>query len=298
MRYILGLILILLLISGCTPATPVTPTPTLAPTLTPTATLTPSPTPTATPIPPLTLAIEWPERVSAVEPAVVIAALIPPPGITTNALLDAAVFDPTGEVFAAFDLLPRPDHRYSASAPLQLPLDPLTGTWRIEINVTSTQEISGAHTLAFEPAPIAFYDLEMALPPGASIRVPEAFYESIVQGTPYAGGRVWHYEGGELSLWWAPGPAEPFQYQSAIVLLEATHPPGEPPTIRDFQETQWGERPALYFEENWPSFTGGPAEAWVIQGRDYWLYVLRIRSTEGDAIPTLLREVGATFTVD
>ena len=33
----------------------------------------------------------------------------------------------------------------------------------------------------------------------------------------------------------------------------------------------------------------------VVQGDDFWLYVLRIRTVGGDAIPTLMRDVGATF---
>ncbi|MBE9471183.1 MAG: hypothetical protein IMY75_03615, partial [Chloroflexi bacterium] len=40
-----------------------------------------------------------------------------------------------------------------------------------------------------------------------------------------------------------------------------------------------------------------PAEALVVQGPDYWLYVLRVRAvgSESDVIPPLLRQVWETF---
>jgi hypothetical protein len=33
----------------------------------------------------------------------------------------------------------------------------------------------------------------------------------------------------------------------------------------------------------------------VVQGPDYWLYVLRVRTLGGEAIPPLLRQVWETF---
>jgi hypothetical protein len=65
--------------------------------------------------------------------------------------------------------------------------------------------------------------------------------------------------------------------------------------VTSSEEIEWQGRTAFRFHETWPGPEGGPAEALVVQGPDYWLYVLRIRALGGDVIPDLTREVGETF---
>ena len=113
-----------------------------------------------------------------------------------------------------------------------------------------------------------------------------------------AGGRVWRYGGGEVSLWWAPGPVEPLLLNNAVVMLEATHDPSAVPQVLGVEETEWQGQTAFLFQEDWPGANGGPAEALVIQGPDHHLYVLRVRATGGEVIPSLLRQVWETFALD
>jgi hypothetical protein len=72
-----------------------------------------------------------------------------------------------------------------------------------------------------------------------------------------------------------------------------------PPHVLDIEEREWQDRVAVLFHEDWPTdrpgADGGPAEALVVQGSDYWLYVLRVRTLGGEAIPPLLRQVWETF---
>ena len=282
-----------LLLAACAPSTP-PPTPTPAPAPSPTPTL--PPTPTATPIPPLALTIHWPEQVSALQPATIQVELVPPPGVSVTATVRAAVIDPRGLPYRTlFDLTPQGGNLYAAEEPLDLALEPLEGDWQLSVYVHSALEVEGEHTVVFQPAPIPFRDLAGILPAGANMQVPQEFVEAAFQGDQVAGGRVWRYGDGEVSLWWAPGPVEPLLLNNAVVMLEVTHDPSAVPQVPGVEETEWQGQTAFLFREDWPGANGGPAEALVIQGPDHHLYVLRVRATGGEVIPSLLRQVWGTF---
>ena len=295
-RFYVPLCMLLVWLAACTPVTPSpTLTPTPAPTFTPSPTPIPSPTPTATPIPPLALTIRWPGRVWALEPVPVEVVLVPPPGVNVTAEVRATVLGPDGRPYQTFDLAPREGHRYAAEERLQLPLNPLAGDWRLLVSVQSELAVEGRRELVFQPTPIRFYDLASALPAGVNMRVPWNFVQMVLQGDTVAGGRVWHHGDGELALWWAPGPTEPLVLDNAVVMLEATYDTDTPPQVQDVEEREWQGQVAFLFHEQWPGTDGGPAEALVVQGPDYHLYVLRIRALGGTAIPPLLRQVWETF---
>ncbi|MFQ6101852.1 MAG: hypothetical protein ACE5OS_11555 [Anaerolineae bacterium] len=292
----LPLCISLALLAACTPATPPSPTSTPTPTLTPSPTPIPSPTPSATPIPPLALTIRWPEQVSALRPVPIEVELVPPPGVSVTATVRATVVDSASQLYQLFDLTLQEGNLYAAEEPLQLPLEPLEGDWRLMVHVRSALKVEGKRALTFQPAPIPFRDLTDDLPAGAEVHVPQDFVEVVSEGDQVAGGRVWRYGGGEVALWWAPGPVEPLLLNNAVVMLETTYDPGATVQVLDVEETEWGEQVAFLFHEDWPGTDGGPAETLVVQGPDYWLYVLRVRAMGSETIPPLLRQVWGTFT--
>jgi hypothetical protein len=209
------------------------------------------------------------------------------------------VLDPSWHLWALFHLWPQEDDRYAAEEPLQLPLEPMEGDWRLAVSVKSELGVEGERRVVFRPAPIQFRDLAEVLPAGTGLRVPHDFFERLVQGDPQAGGRVWRYEDGELALWWAPGSLNPLLFNTAVVMLEATHDVERPPQVMGVEETEWQGRTAFLFQEIWPAdeygTPGGPAEAIVMQGPDYHLYVLRMRALGTEPIPPLMRQVGETL---
>jgi hypothetical protein len=280
-----------------TPTLPSTATPTVvpSPTPTPSPTLTPSPTPTATPIPPQKLTIIWPERVSALEPVSLEVRLLTPPGVQITSSVRAVVIGPAGQYRWSMDLAPLGRNRYAIEEPIQFPLEPPEGQWRLFVIVRSPLEVAGEQNLTFVPEPIAFRDLTDVLPPGVDLRVPLSFWEVVAEGDQWAGTRVWRYGNGEVGLWWAPGPAELLLLNTALVMLEATHNPDEPPDVLSVEETEWQGHTAFLFLEDWQGMDGGPAEAIVVQGPDRWLYVLRMRATDGGSVPRILRQVRETF---
>lgn len=297
--------MILILLAACSgPQTPILPTATPSATLPPTATSTPIPTwtptltPTPTPIPPLIVSITWPKEVSALEPPLLIADVTLPQGITPDIAMHAKIYDPTTTVTATFDLIQQNGGRYVASAPFRLSLDTPAGRWWLIVHVETELDVVGERMLAFESAPIEFRTLTETLPSGVDLRVPLALTEVITQGDQFAGGRVWQYGNGEIALWWAPGPTEALLLNNAVVMLEATHDPDAPLEAEFVEETTWQGRAAFLFQEQWPGKQGGPAEAWVIQGANYWLYVLRIRAVGDETIPPLLQEIATTFAFD
>ncbi len=288
-------------LASCTVATPTfTPTSTsmLPPTSTPlpTPTSTPPPTPTPTPIPPLVSSIHWPERASALEPMFVELELAPPPGVDVAPTVHASVTGPGGQPRLSFDLTPRDGNRYVAEEPLHFSLESPEGNWLLVVYVQSALDVVGERHLIFQPAPIYFRDLTEVLPAGIDARVPQDFIEAVAEGDQWAGGRVWRFDGAEMALWWAPGPAEPLLLNNAIVMLEATHGLDEPPGVSSVEETEWQGQTAFLFHEDWSEMGGGSSEALVIQGPDHWLYVLRVRATDEGDIPLLLHQVRETFT--
>ena len=205
------------------------------------------------------------------------------------------VIGPAGGYRWSIDLASLGGNRYATEEPIQFPLQPPEGQWRLFVIVRSPLEVTGEQNLVFVPEPIAFRDLTDVLPPGVNVRVPLSFWEVVAEGDQWAGARVWRYGDGEMGLWWAPGPAEPLLLNNALVMLEATHNPDEPPDVLSAEETEWQGQTAFRFLEDWSGVDGGPAEAIVMQGPDRWLYVLRMRATEGGSIPQILRQVEETF---
>jgi hypothetical protein len=295
------LILSLMLLAACASLSSPEATFTVSPALTdtplpsPSPTPIPTPTPTATPIPPAAINLRWPEQVSALEPAFIEAALIPPPGVVLTATVRATVSDPTGARWWRGDLIHQRDHVYASEALLRFPLDPPEGNWLLFVHVQTDLDTTGEQHVAFRPAPIPFRDLSGILPEGASMRVPEAFVETVAQGDQWAGGRVWRHANGQIDLWWAPGPVKPLLLNNAVVMLEAAHDPESPPTVSGAVETTWHGQTAYQFQEKWPNVKT-PGQALVIQGPDYWLYVLRTRSLDDEPIPQVLLTVSETFT--
>jgi hypothetical protein len=207
----------------------------------------------------------------------------------------AIVIGPEDQYRWSMDLVPLGGNRYAVEEPMQFPLEPPEGQWRLFVIVRSSLEVTGEWNLAFVPEPIAFRDLANVLPPGANVRVPLDFWEVVAEGDQWAGSRVWRYGGSEVALWWAPGPAEPLLLNNALVMLEATHDPDGPPDVLSVEETEWQGLTAFRFLEAWSGADGGSSEAMVVQGPDRWLYVLRMRTTDGGSIPQLLRQVRETF---
>ncbi len=290
-----------------------TPTPTVPPpTLTPSPTFTPSPTPT--PLPPIYLTAEVVEPVTALESVPIELWLVEPDGVEANVSLSARVIDGQDQVYATFErfalqdsLLKASDedpsmkvwHRlYVAEERLQLPLEPAPGVWHLIVEIQADLPVRGYRDRVFTPDWVLYYDLSQDLPAGIELHVPRAFNRPSAQGGPVAGGRVWHYRQGEVALFWAPGPTERFFYDNALVMLEATYDPAYQVTVEEVEETTWGEdeRLAFIFRESWRAGTVvEPVESLVIQGPDYWLYVLRIRGLGGAEIPSLMRDVRDTF---
>lgn len=222
--------------------------------------------------------------------------LVPPPGVGATAMVNAVVLDPEGTRYWLSDLTPQGGNLYAGEEPLHLPLDPPEGDWQLSVGIRSTLDVEGEQVLVFQPAPIHFHDLADDLPAGVDVRVPQDLAEVSAYGDQWAGGRVWRYGDGELSLWWAPGPIEPLLLNNAIVMLETTHDPDAPPRELDVEEMEWGGHTAFLFLEEWAGSESSPAKALVVQGPDYWLYVLRVRALGGEEIPLLLRQVWETFT--
>lgn len=166
------------------------------------------------------------------------------------------------------------------------------------MHVRSALEVQGPRELTFRPVPIQFRDLSGVVHEGASLHVPQAFAEVSSEGDAWAGGRTWRYGGGEIELWWAPGPTEPLLINNAVVMLEATHNSRQPPRVSSVQTIDWRGRAAFLFREEWPADSASerePAEVVVVQGTDYWLYALRVRAIGGQEIPALLRQVWRSF---
>jgi len=246
----------------------------------------------------LQFAIRWPDRVSALEPVLVEAELIPPPGVSATATVNAVVFDPEGIPYWTSELAPQEEGVYVSQTPLRLSLRPMAGEWRLQVNVQSNLEVEGRRELVFRPAPVPFRDLGGVVPSEVEMSVPQAFEKVTAVGDLVAGGRVWRYSDGAVELWWAPGPAEPMLLNNAIVMLEATHDSDALPEALDLNgdEIAFQGQPAFLFHESWPGAEGGPAQALVVQGPSRWLYVVRVRAWGSDTIPELVRQVGETFT--
>ncbi len=288
------------LLSCTTASPPATVTPTSSPTRTPTPqpTWTPTPVPTATPIPSARLEIHWPDAVSPLTPQPVEVSLIPPPGLDASASISATVLDPEDSVRATFSLTTQEGDRYRSTEALTLPLKPLSGFWWLIVHVDSELPIAGRNARYFEIAPVALRELTGTVPSAVTMQVPEGFDEVLAQGDSSAGGRMWTHDSGEVGLWWAPGPAEELLLNNAVTMLEATYAADsryETLPVLEALPTSWQDRTAFEFSETWPEPDGGPGRAWVIQGDDFWLYVVRVRAVGEAEIPALHWDVAQTF---
>ncbi len=288
----------------------VPPPPTARPTVTaavtpsvpqPSPSPTPSPTPTPTPV--AALRLLWPEEVSALMPIWPEVVMHVSPSVPFTAAVRLQVWDAERQPYAQIALRPRGGGHYAASAPLQLPLRGRAGRWKVQVAVTATLPVEGPRTLSFVPRPVRFRDLGDVLHAGVSISVPVAFVEVRAQGGPWAGGRVWRYalpDGGgtgEVSLWWAPGPAESLRDDVALVMVEATYRGEAVPHLEVLGAADWHGLPAYRFRERWPD-GDGVGQVWVIQGPDRWLHLLRVRAVGGPTLPPVVAMVGQTLRIE
>jgi hypothetical protein len=240
------------------------------------------------------LNIVWPEHASALQPVPVEVELLPPPGITVTAAVQATVLGPGGQPRWQIELRSKGGNRYAADEPLQLPLEPPEGRWLVVVYVQSALPVIGERYITFQPT-ILFHDLGDVLPAQVTLRVPQDFAGVVTGGDQWAGVRVWRYGDSQLGLWWAPGPVEPLLLNNAITMLEATYGSSGPATVLDAEETEWRGQPAFLFREEWPGTDGGRAETMVVQAPDYWLYALRIQSAGEETIPAVSYLIRDTF---
>lgn len=266
-----------------------------SPTLPPIPTSTPHPTPTPTPLPPVPLTIYWPATASALEEVTLQVDL---PGLAERdpaARVRARVTDPRHQVWWESDMDPAGERTYTAPIPLHLPLEPPEGEWRLTVFIYTAVAVNGGRTIVFRPAPVPRRDLSGQVREGITLHVPQPFAAVKAEGDEIAGGRAWIGSGGEVGLWWTPGPAEPLVQDTAQVLVEATHPTSGPAEVVEIEPVEWNGLPAFRFSERWPE---GPAEALVVQGPDRWLYLLRVRALDGEVIPPLLMDILATLRLE
>lgn len=273
------------------------PTPSPAPTalLSPTPTAAPLPTPTPTPLPPVALTIRLPATISALEDVPIRVEL---PGLAERdpeARVRVWVSDPLHYLRLETDLQPAEGGAYVSPVLLHLPLESPPGEWRLRVFVLTDVPVSGDPLRRFQPRPVPLWDLRGHARAGIGLAIPRSFALRLAEGDATAGSQVWAGAGGEVGLWWAPGPAEPLSADTALMLLEATYPAEATVEVSAAAPLVWRGLSGFRFDERWPE---GPGESWVLQGPDRWLYVLRVRALEGEAIPTLLREIQATFRVD
>lgn len=278
-------LLVVLILAACYGSTP-------SPTPLPLATPTPTQEPTPIALAPIPLVIRWPLRVWALEEVLLRVDL---PGLAQadpTARVWARITDPDYRLWWESDLQPSPEGAYIATQPLHLPLEPPSGEWRLHVFVHSRLRVRGERTLHFYPEPVPTHNLSGQVPELATLSLPRAFAVTRVEGDLVAGGREWARAGQEVGLWWTPGPAEPLTQDTAQMMVEATYPAEGTVEVLGIEPTQWRGMTAYRFIERWPQ---GRAEALVVQGADHWLYLLRVRSLNGDTLPPLLRDIQATF---
>jgi hypothetical protein len=240
------------------------------------------------------MTILWPAQVSALDPVPIKVEIVSPPGIDPPQNVRAMIFTPGIRQYAEFLLPPREGNLYAADEMLQLPLEPVQGDWLVVVEVESDLDVRGEQVRIFQPLPTQFRQIETILPDGVDMRVPEGFVEMASQGDMTAGARVWRHSGGEVSVWWAPGPTKQLLLNNAYAMADATYG-SDNPTVLNSEEITWQGQTGFLFTEDWPGEGGGPGKTLVVQGADYWLYAVRVRATGGEVIPQLLDQVWETF---
>lgn len=271
------------------------PAPTPSPVPSPTLTPTPTSTPTPTPLPPVPMTIRFPEKVSALEGVTVAVEL---PGLAErdpHARVWAQVFPPGSREPAWESLLgPAEGGMYISPQPIYFSLETVPGDWRLFIEVQSDIPIRGGRWFRFRQEPLPLWDLTGQVPGEVYLPVPQPFALIRQGGDLVAGSRVWQRGEERIELWWAPGPAEALTLDTAQMLEEATFPIGETVEVVAVETVTRGKRPGFRFYERW---SGGPAEALLLQGSSRYLYLLRVRVWGREALTPLLREIQAAMTV-
>lgn len=180
---------------------------------------------------------------------------------------------------------------YIAPEPLHLPLVSPPGEWELRVAFQTTATITGERMIRFQPEPVPLRDLA-GVREGVYLPIPQSFSAVRAEGDQLAGWRTWIGAGGEVSLGWTPGPAEPLSQDTALMLVEAARSSGGTVELKSVESLRWAGLPAFRFVEQWSE---GLAETVVVQGSDRWLYLLRIRMLNGEPIPPLLREIADAF---
>ena len=206
----------------------------------------------------------------------------------------ARVVDPGGQVHWEADLERVDGPLYRGPEPVQLPLLPPEGDWWLTIFIRSRTEVSGSRALSFRPDPVPMHDLNDPVRPAIELQVPRTFVLRDWMGDAVSGGWMWDGGGGRVELWWLPGPAEALTEDTARMVVDATLPEESAVEIPHVEPVEWGGMPSFRFSETW---SDGPGDALVVQGPDRWLYLVRVRTFDGEAISQLLREIQATFRV-
>jgi hypothetical protein len=246
-------------------------------------------------VPPIPLTIRWPGSVSALEDTRVTVDLPRILERDPDVLLWVWLTDPLNRLAWYADLEHVGGGTFESVDVLHLPMAAPAGEWRLELLIVSDARVSGERAITFQLDPLPFWDLSGEVPAGVELSVPQAFALRRQEGDLVSGGRVWSGAGGEVALWWAPGPSEQLSQDTAQVLLEATLPPGTDVPVELVTPLAEDEGAGFLFVERWEE---GPAETLVVQSDDYWLYLLRVRAVDGPSIPALLREIQGTFRVD
>lgn len=282
------------LVSSCqnsgfspSPTPPVTPSPLLSPT----------PTPNPTPLPPIPLRIRFPDTVSALEEIFVTVEAPGLPEQDPSALFQATIYPPDlNEPFWESVLeLESANGVYRSRGPIHFPLKAIPGEWRLEVTVRSRTVVWGNRWVRFFQRPLVFWDLAPLGPRRVSLQVPQDIPLVRQEGDEISGVLVWEWRGERLELWWTPGPTKRLNLDTALMVAEATYPVTGGVEVAGTEEILRKGRRGFRFSERWPE---GNAEALVLQGADYRLYLLRARAKGGAPLSPLMQQIWGTFQVD
>lgn len=291
---LLTLLTVAPLVSSCRGSVfPLAPTPSIAPS----PTLLPVPTPVPTPLPPIPLRVRFPATVSALEETYVVVEALGLPERDPAATLRATIYPPGWEEPFWESPLELEDASgiYRSREPIHFPLETLPGKWRLEVAVHSRTVVWGSRWLRFSQRPLALWDLAPLGPRRVSLQVPQDFPKVRQEGDTTSGVLVWEWRGERLELWWTPGPIKGLTLDTALMVLEATHPLTGGVEITEVQEILRDGRRGFRFLERWPE---GSAEVLLLQGTDYRLYLLRAKAKGMVDLSPLMRQIGETFRVN
>ncbi|RME37947.1 MAG: hypothetical protein D6793_03495, partial [Thermoflexia bacterium] len=95
--------------------------------------------------------------------------------------------------------------------------------------------------------------------------------------------------------WWTPGPTKRLTLDTAQMVVEATHPTTGGVEITATTAIPGKEPRGFQFSERWPD---GSAEAILLQGADYRLYLLRAKTRGAADLSPLMQQIYRTFRVE